>query len=152
MDDVKVRMMQLAIKGYYCSQILILLGLEARGKNNPELVRAMHGLAGGCDEGSCTCGSLTGGCCLIALFCGKGSDSEQHNRQYHHMIQELVQWFWNTYGFKYGGIDCIAIREGEGPETIRQRCWQIMENVYFKAMAILAANGIVINYKDCYAG
>lgn len=52
MDSVRVRMMQLALKGYFCSQILIILGLEARGKNDSDLVRAMHGLAGGCDEGS----------------------------------------------------------------------------------------------------
>lgn len=67
------------------------------------------------------------------------------------MMQELVQWFWNSYGFKYRGIDCAAIREAEATDTARQRCWRIMEEVYTKAMDILEKNGIVISYTDSYA-
>jgi hypothetical protein len=73
MDAYKIRMLQLAKKGYYCSQILVIMGLEARGESNPDLVRTVGGLARGCGEGSCTCGALTGGCCLLSLFAGRGS-------------------------------------------------------------------------------
>jgi len=48
MNEYRTRMMQLAGKGYYCSKIRIILGLEAEGKTNPDLVRAMDGLNGGC--------------------------------------------------------------------------------------------------------
>ena len=51
MDDTMIRMMRLAQKGYTCSQILILLALEARGEQNPSLVRAAAGLAYGCGTG-----------------------------------------------------------------------------------------------------
>jgi hypothetical protein len=151
MDEAKIRMMQLAKKGYYCSQILIMMGLEVRGDNNPDLVRAIDGLSGGCDEGSCTCGSLTGGCCLIAFFAGRGADSEKRDENYHQMMKELVRWFWHTYGFKMGGIDCMAITEHVGPDPAKSRCWNIMESVYFKVMDILAAHGIAMRYNTCVA-
>ncbi len=151
MAEHHVRMMQLAEKGYYCSQILIIMGLEAGGKTNPGLVRAMDGLNGGCEEGSCTCGSLTGGCCLLAFFAGKGGSTEKRNDNYHKMMTELVRWFWKTYGFRFGGIDCMAITSGDGPEPVKQRCWAIMENVYAKVIEILETNNVFSEYENSYA-
>jgi hypothetical protein len=81
MDDAMIRMMRLAQKGYTCSQILILLALEARAEENPSLVRAAAGLAYGCGTGKGSCGVLTGGSCVIALFAGKGSDEEQESEK-----------------------------------------------------------------------
>jgi hypothetical protein len=144
-------MLQLAQKGYYCSQILIIMGLEAQCKSNPDLVRAMNGLARGCGEGSCTCGSLTGGCCLLALFAGRGNDEEEPDENYRNMVKELVRWFWHKYGYKYGGLDCMAIQDAESNEPTHQRCWFIMEDVYFKVISILSANGIHMSYNGSYA-
>ena len=67
------------------------------------------------------------------------------------MIEELVRWFWQKYGFKYGGIDYMAIRKAEGTEQEYQRCWQILEDVYFKVSDILGSNGIATRYKGCDA-
>lgn len=150
-DYDRLRMLELARKGYYCSQILVIMGLEIKGEKNPDLVRAMDGLARGCIEGSCTCGSLTGGCCLLALFAGRGSDREKRDDKYKEMVEELVRWFWQKYGFKYGGVDCMAIRGAEGAEQEHQRCWRILEGVYFKVMNIMEINGIALNYKGCFA-
>ncbi len=77
-----IQMMRLAQKGYTCSQILILLALEARGEQNSALVRAAAGLAYGCGTGKGSCGVLTGGSCVIALFAGKGSDEEQESEKF----------------------------------------------------------------------
>jgi hypothetical protein len=151
MMTARDRMQQLAKEGYQCSQILIMMGLESKEDSNPDLVRAINGLAGGCDEGSCTCGSLTSGCCLIALFAGKGSPDEVQNENYSPMVKELVRWFWQKYGFKYGGIDCMALTESPGPEPAQNRCWAITEDIYSKVCEILAANGIYLKYDDCYA-
>lgn len=68
MDDTMIRMLQLGHKGYSCSQIILLLGLELRGETNSGLVRAMGGLAYGCGSGRASCGALSGGCCLLALY------------------------------------------------------------------------------------
>jgi hypothetical protein len=47
MNDEAFRMIELAGQGFYCSQILLILGLEAQGKENPDLIRTMNALAGG---------------------------------------------------------------------------------------------------------
>jgi hypothetical protein len=70
---------------------------------------------------------------------------------YGKMMEELVRWFWQKYGFRYSGIDCMAIRRANGTEKQHQRCWQILEDVYFKVNDILVSNGIAISFKGCYA-
>jgi hypothetical protein len=151
MDADRIRMFQLAKKGYYCSQILIIMGLEARGERNPDLARAVGGLARGCGEGSYTCGSLTGGCCLLSLFTGRGCDKEERHEKHQQMAGELVRWLWQKYRFKYGGIECMAIRDAEKDEPAYQRCWQVLEDVFFKVNDILNETGFILSYKGCYA-
>jgi hypothetical protein len=141
MDDSMIQMMRLAQKGYTCSQILILLALEVRGEQNPALVRAAAGLAYGCGTGKGSCGVLTGGSCVIALFAGKGSDEEQESEKYMMMLQELSDWFSEHVGSQYGGIECQAIVGEEGPASARQRCGGILAETYAKVMEILIANG-----------
>ena len=98
MDDIQFRMLELSQKGYYCSQILIALFLEAQGKQDPDLVRAMAGLALGAGSSSGTCGALEGGACAIALYVGKGQDSEEQTEQLWLMLAELWEWFENDVG------------------------------------------------------
>ena len=141
MDDTMIRMMRLAQKGYTCSQILILLALEARDEQNPALVRAAAGLAYGCGTGKGSCGVLTGGSCVIALFAGKGSDEEQESEKFMMMLQDLSDWFSERVGGQYGGIDCQAIVGEEGPAAARQRCGSILAETYAKVVEILIANG-----------
>ena len=141
MDDTMLRMMRLAQKGYTCSQILILLALEARGEQNPALVRAAAGLAYGCGTGKGSCGVLTGGSCVIALFAGKGSDEEQESEKFMMMLQDLSDWFSERVGGQYGGIECQAIVGEEGPASARQRCGGILAETYAKVVEILIANG-----------
>jgi Putative redox-active protein (C_GCAxxG_C_C) len=141
MDDTMIRTMRLAQKGYTCSQILILLALEARGEQNPALVRAAAGLAYGCGTGKGSCGVLTGGSCAIALFAGKGSDEEQESEKFMMMLQDLSDWFSEHVGGQYGGIECQAIVGEEGPASTRQRCGTILAETYAKVMEILFING-----------
>lgn len=141
MDDTMFRMLQLAHKGYSCSQILILLALEARGEQNPSLVRAAAGLAYGCGTGKGSCGILSGGSCVLGLFAGKGSDEEQESEKLMLMLQELSEWFSEHVGGQYGGIECQAIVGEEGMAAARQRCGSILAETYAKVMEILISNG-----------
>jgi hypothetical protein len=141
MDDALIRILQLARKGYNCSQILILLALEARDEQSPALVRAAAGLAYGCGTGKGSCGVLTGGSCVLALFAGKGSDEEHGSNKFILMLQELSDWFSEHVGGKYGGIECQAIVGEEGLSAARQRCGAILVETYTKVMAILISNG-----------
>ena len=140
MDDTQIRMMQLAAQGYYCSQIMLQLALEARGEDNPALVRAMAGPAYGCGSGRATCGALTGGCCLLALYAAKGSDTESESDRLFLMLNELADWFDQQVGARYGGSACETITGEDGPAAARQRCGGIVAETFAKTMEILLAN------------
>jgi hypothetical protein len=144
MDDTSIEMMRLGAKGYACSQIMIRMALDAKGEENPDLVRAMGGLAYGCGSGCGTCGVLTGGSCLIALFAAKGSDEETASEHLMLMLNELTDWFSEIYGSQYGGITCEAIVGDEGPQSARDRCGKMVAETYNKAMEILMANDFEI--------
>lgn len=141
LNDVMIRMLQLSQKGYGCSQILIRLCLEARGEENPALVRSMAGLAYGCGGGRATCGTLTGGCCGLALYAGKGKDDEVGSERLMLMLQELSEWFEERVGRPHGGTACETIVGAEGPAAARQRCGMIVADTYAKVLEILSANG-----------
>lgn len=142
MDDYQIQMLRLAANGYSCGQIIVQLGLEARGEKNPALVRAMAGLAYGCGGGRASCGALTGGCCLIGLYAGKGRDPETESDRLMLMLGELSDWFETQVGGRYGGIICETITGEDGPAAARRRCGAIVGDTFVKAMEILAAHGI----------
>jgi len=143
-DDLQLRMLRWGGQGYSCAQILLLLALEARAESNPGLVRAMAGLAYGCGAGRATCGALTGGCCLLAFYAGKGADGEHASERLPMMLQDLSDWFEGRVGQAHGGIACEAIVGTDGPAAARHTCGTIVAETYGKALEILAENGVGI--------
>lgn len=139
MEDL-MRMMELKQQGFFCSQIIVSMGLADQGKSNPDLVRAARGLAGGLGFSGETCGALTGGACLLGLNAGKGLPEEADDPRFDMMVQELVSWFSDEYGRRYGSIRCNDILEGDLSNT-RSRCPEIVVGVYEKTQALLTAYG-----------
>jgi len=139
MTDELIRMMELSQQGFYCSQIMIIMALEAQGKTNPDLVRAMSGLLGGVGFCGKICGTLTGGACLIGLYAGKGTAEEQPDSRLYLMMSELVEWFEKEYQSKYGGINCSDILQDD-PRNRLTRCPQMVIETVGKVKEILAAN------------
>jgi len=139
MDQTLIRMMQLDYNGYYCSQILMIMVLEAMGKSNPDLISSLGGLAHGSGIRGGYCGCLTGAACLLSMFAGKGSDDEYEDERLKYMIKDLEGWFEKTFGSRYGDITCEAI-VGDRTE-IRQRCGRIVAETYHKLLEILTASG-----------
>ena len=139
MDPIGDRIVELSLDGYLCSQILMILALEAQGREDPDLVRAMTGLALGGGRGQGTCGSLAGGACVISLHSGKGGDDEEPAERLWSMLGELWRWFDETAGSVYGGVTCNEIMADGAPRT--QRCATIVAQTYAKAMEILVENG-----------
>jgi hypothetical protein len=140
MDEHAIRMMQLSGRGYVCSQIIVKMALELRGEENPSLVRAMAGPEYGCGTGAGTCGALVGGCCLLALYAGKGLDDESPSDRLPLMLSELSEWFSERVGGQYGGILCENIVGDAGPAASMRICGAIVAETYAKAMEILVLN------------
>ena len=79
--ELREYLMELGMQGFECSQILMMLALETDGCENPDLIRAMSGLTGGMGHCQKECGALTGGCCVLGYFAGRGSTEEiEHNQ------------------------------------------------------------------------
>jgi C_GCAxxG_C_C family probable redox protein len=135
-DDL-MRMMKLKGQGFYCSQIMVSMGLEDQGKSNPDLVRAARGVAGGLGCSGEVCGALTGGACLLGLYAGKGSPEEKDDPRLDWMVQALVEWFDEEYGSQYGGIRCNEILENDRA-NIPARCPGIVVGTYQKVQELLA--------------
>ncbi len=140
MTETFFKLMELSQAGFYCSQILLIIGLEAQGKENPDVVRAMSGLVGGLGFCGKTCGALTGGACLIGLYAGKGTMEEMEDSRLNDMIRELVEWFEQENLSRYGSINCQEILEGN-PANRMARCPQLVMQTLDKVRDILAVNG-----------
>ena len=140
MTDEMLRMIQLEGQGFYCSQVLLVMGLEAQGKSDPDLIRSMAGLAGGLGFTGDTCGALTGGACLLGLYAGRGAPEEQEDEKLNLMVSELVDWFSEEYGKIYGGIRCEIIL-GDDPRNRTARCPNMVFGTYEKVKALLIEYG-----------
>jgi len=132
------RIRELKMQGYFCSQIILLMGLELQGKDNPDLVRAMNSLAGGIGFNGLLCGALSGGAALLGLYAGKGLPEEEQDGRLDLMLGELVYWFKAEYGDK--GVNCDDILEGR-QENIHLRCPGMVAAVFQKCKEILVENG-----------
>jgi hypothetical protein len=141
MSDQTLNVIRLAGRGYCCSQILLILALEAQGRTNRELVRAAGGLCMGVAESGGSCGILSGAACVLALYAGKGNDEEKTDERLSLMYTELTEWFEETVGKRYGGLTCTHIL-GEGPRRPAPGlCGQILVDTHKKVLNILSENG-----------
>lgn len=140
--DVFDRLLALSQEGYFCAQILLILALEAEGKECPDLVRTIGGLNGGLGNSGGICGCLTGGACFLSYYAGKGEADEIEDPALNQMIQELVSWF-REYTLEYGGITCDHILEHDNRNKL-ERCPVIISAVLEKCMELLDTYGISI--------
>ena len=144
MNNDLLRIKELKAQGFYCSQILVLMGMDLQGKDNSDLVRAMQALAGGIGFSGHLCGALTGGACLLGLYAGKGSPDQEEDERLNLMLQDLMNWFEQEIGNQYTGIDCDLILEGNRA-NIPQRCPIIVQSVYQKTKELLVAYGFELS-------
>ena len=130
----------LAQKGYCCSQIILLLGLEAQGSENPALIRAVSGLCHGIGGAGHTCGALTGAACLLGLYAGKGQQSEEENERLPLMLESLAHWFVQ-YTSGFGGTACTDILGESATQPDHNICGRLIADTMDQTLAILVDNG-----------
>ncbi|WP_263771986.1 DVU_1555 family C-GCAxxG-C-C protein [Propionivibrio soli] len=146
MNNDDFRVAELTLKGYKCSHILVQIGLDALGKDNPELLRAMSGLATGLGCGL-TCGALTGGCCLIGMYAGMDGARQGEHEKLPRMLEEYVDWFREDCEQRFGGSDCAQIT-GANPMQRAERCPGLILECVHKAREVLEANGFDLDGKS----
>lgn len=136
MEQLRDRILTYIGHGLHCSQIMMLLSLEMRGLSNPELIRALGGLGGGmfCRR---TCGTLTGGCCLLSSFGAKGSPEDEQTFDYEPLTEEFLKWFEE----EFGSIECQDLVAFER-DKILAFCPELIEKSFTKCMEIITAAGI----------
>ena len=142
MADESFRIAELLLDGYTCAQVLVKLALEAQGSDNPELARAMAGLALGIGQGF-NCGCLTGGACLLGLYGGRTDEAQPGHPRFDIMLEEFAGWFESEMTAKYGGIDCEKIINFD-PALKQQRCPEIILDCWTKARGILEKHSVDI--------
>lgn len=135
LDDI----LPLAGKGYCCSQILVLLALQAQGVEDRPTVRAVSGLCNGLGLTGGTCGILTGGCCALGLYLGKGADEEFTQERADLIYAEYVEWFRSQVEPAHGGVTCEAILSGGKPDV--SLCGNLLADAWECILNLLAENG-----------
>lgn len=131
-----------AAKGYCCSQILGLFALEAQGRTNAGLVRALGGLCHGMGQCGQTCGVLTGGACVLSLYLGKGADQETPADKADLAVAEYVDWF-REHTAVYGGTSCAEILgECAQDKPDLSRCADLMGQAWGRIVTILTGMGV----------
>ncbi|MDR2051307.1 MAG: C-GCAxxG-C-C family protein [Deltaproteobacteria bacterium] len=147
LDDTQMTVLELAARGYSCAQIVMLMGLRLLGRENPDLTRAMSGLAMGACIGS-VCGALSGGLCLIAVHTAKGLEDERPFPLSRSLMGALVKWF--TFEELGGGIkpECAEIFKAAGKSFDPSSsipvssCADLVARTWIKAVSILSENGL----------
>ena len=113
----------LSLKGYCCSQIIMLMGLEKLGKENEDLVAAMAGLCNGMGTGK-ACGCLSAGICQMFLADKKAASVGG--------AIDLTNWFTEVFG----ETECSKLLEGK-PGGREEICPMLIENTMKKVEEIL---------------
>jgi C_GCAxxG_C_C family probable redox protein len=146
MEDLN-RIKELKQQGFYCSQIILVMGMELLGKENPDLVRCMSSLAGGIGWSGEVCGALTGGACLVGLYAGKGTPQDAEDLRQNFMLMDLVKWFKEEHGERYGGIRCEQILAGD-QQNKAVRCPVLVSTTFQKVKELLVENGFDLSGLD----
>lgn len=115
--DNKQKLMELNLKGYCCSQMIVEMGLEKLGKVDPDLVEFAAGLCEGmhCDR---TCGAFSAGICLLYLADPAEADAS--------LGRDFTDWFEASFG----STECGELMGGNKLQGKVEVCPAIIESVF----------------------
>lgn len=130
--DFEEKLFELSRQGFECSQILMLMALEIDGADNPDLIRAMSGLCGGMGRSGGACGVLTGGCCFLGYFTGKGIPDEMEHSRSREIVSSYVSWFSE----RFPSTECRGIIGGDFSKTLSV-CSPLISEAYVRLLELL---------------
>lgn len=143
LDSAGLRMMELAGKGYCCSQIIVQLALEEMDKENPDLLRAASGLCNGMGSAVIPCGILLGAASVAGMYAGKGSDFEEAAPNFPLLLEALHTWF-SSQTAQYGGITCQQILGEQCSQPDPVTCGELLSATNNFLRTLLTENGFDI--------
>jgi len=120
---MKEKIFTLKMQNYCCSQIVMAIGLEKLGIENPQLIEAMAGLCEGVKCGS-ICGTASAAVCLMYLADAKTAQEG--------LAEEYLDWFEDSFG----AMDCRDIL-GDDPMAKLEKCPMIVEATMAKLEELL---------------
>lgn len=130
--DFESLLLELSREGFECAQILMLSALSLEGEENPGLIRAMSGLCSGMGRTGGACGALTGGCCALGYFTGKGDPEELEHSRAREIIAAYATWFRECFGTE----NCRDIVGGDYSKCLTV-CAPMMEECYGKLLELM---------------
>ena len=128
MIDIGLRVVELGLQGRCCAQIMVLLALEERGEENPQMADAVGALCFGHFSGV-GCGALSGAALAMWILAADPVDGV--------LVEELVDWFRD----RCGTTDCDAILGGD-PSARMSKCPGIVTETYERARALVEDGGL----------
>jgi hypothetical protein len=144
LEEIQLTVMQLAGRGYCCSQIMALTALNDMGRDNPDLIRTMAALCSGMGDGAGACGVYSGAVCALALHAGKGCDAEMQDERLPLLIDEMRDWFLERTSC-FGGTSCAAVCGNEDGRAAPDRCGPLIGDAVIRVKELLAENGFDIS-------
>jgi hypothetical protein len=141
--DLRFRIAEMLIGGMKCSHVPMRLALEAQGRDDADLVRAMSGLAYGLGQGF-ACGMLTSGACVVGLVAGRASEAEVDDPRFAAALDAFTGWFHTMARERYGGIACSDIMRFD--ERLKaERCPALIQEVWEKLVETLEDHGLDVS-------
>ena len=120
---MKEKIFELKMKNYCCSQIVMAIGLQQLGMENPRLIEAMAGLCEGVKCGK-ICGTASAAACLMYLVDAKAAQEG--------LVQEYMDWFEDSFG----ALDCEELLS-DGPMAKLEKCPMLVESTMTKLEELL---------------
>lgn len=131
MDDISI--LKLRHEGYCCSQIMVKLFLDAADRENNDLVTFSGGLCMGAGHKAGTCGILTAGMGVLALYTGMADER----------LSQMQAGFLNAFkAMAPNGTACGEITGASYPSPDPKICAPLLGAALKQLLAILTENGI----------
>ena len=149
-DELGFQMFRLTNAGYCCSQIMLKLALDAEGKENEDLLRAVNGLCMGAGSYQKTCGVLTAGIAILGLYVGKGRDDEYPKPGFSEMVDEFTEGFIAEFGSKECSdiIGVCSVTDYQTNQSFRLKCGDVLMKSYNMLQEILREHDYEFGSRD----
>ncbi len=150
MDESGFQMFKLTNAGYCCSQIMVKMALDAEGRENADLLRAINAFCRVVGSMPKTCGVLNGGIAVLGLYAGKGTDTEYPKPEFTAMVDEFTEWFENQFGSTQCQdlIGVSTITDLQSNQEYRLKCGNILIDSFQKIQQILQENDFELGSRE----